>query len=310
MYVGIDIGGTKTHTRVEANGETVLDTTVLTSSWRRGGLLDDVGNATRLLGLFATVPQSDTAPLALGAHGLDSAWQCAEFEARLTCERPGPVRAVNDVELVGPAAGYDTAIAVIAGTGSRIVAHDVTGAVVSAGGYGHFLGDPGSAPALARDAVRAVLWARDEGCAPGLLSHALMEHFGVDDEVAMSYEFAADSRLTTWGALAPLLFTAADAGSRLAATVVDEAARELATAVGLVRSRGAVGTDIVCAGGVISNQPRLFGALERHIANLDRTLTLRLLQVAPVAGAIAIARRMHPLQIPITNQLGETRRNT
>jgi N-acetylglucosamine kinase-like BadF-type ATPase len=309
MYVGIDIGGTKTHTRVEANGRIVLDATVLTSSWRWGGLLDDAGNATRLLGLFASVPRSETAPLALGAHGLDSAWQCAEFEARLAAERPGLVRAVNDVELVGPAAGYDTAIAVIAGTGSRIVAHDAAGAVVSAGGYGHLLGDPGSAPALARDAVRAVLWARDEGCAPGLLSQTLMEHFGVDDEVAMSYEFSADSRLTTWGALAPLLFAAADAGSLLAATVIDEAARELATAVGLVRARGALGTDVVCAGGVISNQPRLFDALERHIAELDRTLSLRLLQVAPVVGAIAIAQRMRPSQLITTHQLDELRRN-
>ena len=308
MHVGIDIGGTKTHTRVEADGKVLMDATVLTSSWRWGGLLDDEDNATRLLELFAQIPLSDLAPLALGAHGLDSAKQCLDFEALVAANRRGLVRAVNDVELVGPAAGFDKAIAVISGTGSKIVAHDANGTMLSAGGYGYLLGDPGSAPALARDAVRAVLWARDEGRPVGLLSQTLMGHFGVDDEVEMSYRFSADSQLTTWGALAPLLFTAADAGSQLALTVIDEAARELATAVKLVLSRGAIGEDVVCAGGVISNQPRLYQALQRHIAAVNPGLTLHLLGVAPVAGAIAIARQMRPTQTT-THQLVSSRRN-
>jgi glucosamine kinase len=308
MHIGIDIGGTKTQTRVEADGKTLMDSTVLTSSWRWGGLLDDDNNATRLLQLFAEIPSSEKAPLALGAHGLDSPKQCLDFEALVAARRTGLVRAVNDVELVGPAAGFDAAIAVISGTGSKVVAHDAAGTMLSAGGYGYLLGDPGSAPALARDAVRAVLWARDEGRPVGLLSQTLMGHFGVDDEVEMSYLFTADSSLTTWGGLAPLLFTAADAGSQLALTVIDEAAQELATAVKLVLSRGAIGKDVVCAGGVISNQPRLFQGLERHITAIDPRLTLHLLSVAPVAGAIALARHMRTPQTT-THQLVDSRRN-
>ena len=291
MFVGIDIGGTKTHVLVEDDDRVILDRVVPTSAWKCGGLLDHDENATRLLATFADVAGAASAPLVIGAHGLDSDWQTLEFQLRLTGRHLGPVRAVNDVELLGPAGGFDDAIAVIVGTGSKIVAHTGEGASLSAGGYGFLLSDPGSAAALARQAVCAVLDARDAGLRPDALAHALMNHFGVDDEIALSYAFTANARLTSWGALAPIVFAAADDGSTLAAKVIDDAAKELAFGVGQVCERGAVGADVICAGGVISNQPRFYRAFTRHIDDLGRGLTVHLLTVAPVTGALALARR-------------------
>ncbi len=293
MIVGIDIGGTKTHVVIEDDGVTVLDRSVLSSDWQRGGLLDDEGNVGRLLALLEPIVGAASAPLVIGAHGLDSDWQTLEFNARVAAQHGGPARAVNDVELLGPAAGYDDAIAVIVGTGSKVVAHTADGEPLSAGGYGFLLSDPGSAPALARDAVRAILDAHDEGDEVDALGRALMDHFAVDDVIALSYAFTNHPKLTVWGALAPLVFAAADAGSALAASVIDDAAKELADGVGLVHARGAVGTDVVCAGGVITNQPRLYRALTRHIDDLGLGLTVHLLQVAPVVGAVALASKLH-----------------
>jgi glucosamine kinase len=305
VLVGIDIGGTKTHVRIEDAGQVVLDRSVPSMDWQHGGLLDDDDNASRLLGLFAEVEGARSAPLVVGAHGLDSSWQRLEFQDRLAAAHRGPVRTVNDVELLAPAAGFDEAIAVIAGTGSKVVAHGSDGDTITAGGYGFLLSDPGSAAALAREAVRAVLRARDEGRAVDALGRDLMNHFGVIDEIALSYEFTANARLTTWGALAPLIFTAADAGSELAARVIDDAAKELARDVGLVHARGAVGSDVVCAGGVVTNQPRLFNALTRHIDDLDKGFTVHLLSIAPVAGAIELAKKLHN-HAPITMIQGGT----
>ena len=294
MFVGIDIGGTKTHVLVEDDDRVILHERVVpTSVWKCGGLLDDEENATRLLTTFADVADAASAPLVVGAHGLDSDWQAIEFQLWLTSRHLGPVRTVNDVELLGPAGGFADAIAVVAGTGSKVVAHTDDGASISAGGYGFLLSDPGSAAALARQAVRAVLDARDAGLQPDLLAHALMNHFGgVDDEVALSYAFTANACPTSWGALAPTVFSAADNGSTLAAKVIDDAAKELAFGVGQVCERGAVGTDVICTGGVISNQPRLYSALTRYIGDLGRGLTVHLLTVAPVTGALALARGM------------------
>jgi len=293
LFVGIDIGGTKTHVLVEDEGRVVLDRSVPSSDWRQGGLLDDPENVTRLVRVFADVEGAESAPLVVGAHGLDSDWQLQEFQARLSARHQGVVRAVNDVELLAPAAGFDEAIAVIVGTGSKVVAHRADGHTISAGGHGFLLSDPGSAAALARESVRAVLAARDEGHEPDALGRELMNHFDVDDEIALSYAFTANARLTTWGALAPLVFAAADAGSALAARVIDDAATQLALDVGVVHARGALGSDVVCAGGVISNQPRLYRALTRHIDDLGLGLRVHLLSVAPVVGAIELAKKLH-----------------
>jgi glucosamine kinase len=292
LAIGIDLGGTKTRILAERDGNVVFDTTVPTTSWQRGELVDDAGNAGRLLELFAHIEGSAFASVAVGAHGLDSQAQAEEFRRRLAARHDGRVLAVNDVELLAPAAGLDDAIAVIVGTGSKIVGRSADKQMVTAGGHGFLFSDPGSSPGLAREAVKAVLDAYDDGDAPDLLALSLMRHFGVEDVVALSYAFSGDVRLLSWGALGPLVFSAADGGSPVATTVIDDAARLLARDVGRVHGRGAVG-NVICAGGVISNQPRLFEALVRHIDALGLGLTVELLTVAPVIGAVALAKKLH-----------------
>jgi N-acetylglucosamine kinase-like BadF-type ATPase len=296
VIVGIDLGGTKTRVVVESDGATVSDESVPTRSWQHGELLDDDGNTGRLLALFNGIDGASTATVAIGAHGLDSNWQIREFTARMTAEHRGAVLAVNDVELVAPAAGLERAIAVIVGTGSKVVGHDTDGATVSAGGHGFLLNDPGSAASLARDAVTAILDAYDQGQQPDALAREFMDYFEVADIIQLSYAFAADARLATWAPLAPLVFSSADAGSTIAASVIDDSARALARDVQRVFVRGAVGTDVICAGGVITNQPRLYRALTRHIDDLQLGLTVDLLTVAPVVGAVALARKLHNRQ--------------
>ena len=293
MIVGIDLGGTKTHIVAESAEATVLDTSVPTRSWQHGELLDDEGNAGRLLALFGGIPGAASATVAIGAHGLDSDWQVREFTARLNAVHAGSVLAVNDVELVAPAAGLDAAIAVIVGTGSKVVGHNADGLTVNAGGHGFLLNDPGSAASLARDGMKALLDAYDLGEEPDPLARQFMNYFEVADIVQLSYAFTADARLATWSPLAPLVFASADAGSTIAATVIDDSARQLARDVRRVHTRGAVGTDVICAGGVITNQPRLYRALTRHIDDLQLGLTVGLLTVAPVVGAVALARKLH-----------------
>lgn len=295
MIVGIDLGGTKTHVVADTDGEIVLDSTIPTRAWQRGELLDDDDNPGRLLGLFAHLAGAATATVAIGAHGLDSDWQIREFNARMAAHHAGNVLAVNDVELVAPAAGFDRAIAVIVGTGSKIVGHDAEGATISAGGHGFLLSDPGSAASLARDAVKALLDAYDDGQQPDVLAKDFMRYFEVGDVVDLSYAFTADARLSTWAALGPQVFASADAGSTIAASVIDESAKQLARDVGRVYARGAIGSNVICAGGVITNQPRLYRALTRHIDGLALGLTVDLLTVAPVVGAIALARKLHAL---------------
>ncbi|WP_285115412.1 BadF/BadG/BcrA/BcrD ATPase family protein [Leifsonia sp. fls2-241-R2A-40a] len=293
MIVGIDIGGTKTHVCVEDDaGAALLDLSVKTADWQHGGHLHSEDNVRGLLALLDAVPDADAAPLVVGAHGLDSEGQTLAFSETLSQLHDGPALAVNDVELVGPAAGFDEAIAVIAGTGSKVVGRRIDGMLVSAGGYGYILNDPGSAPALVRDAVRTLFEAVDEDEPRDALADLLFAHFGVDEIVGLSNALTVRPRVTAWGAAAPLVFAAADAGSARAARVVENAADELAHSVELVHRRGAAGADVVCAGGVISHQPRLFEALGERLRARGLAHSIHLLDVPPVRGALALARRL------------------
>jgi glucosamine kinase len=290
VYVGIDIGGTKTHVLAADGDGVVLDRVLPTHEWQHNGSLQDERSIASLLASFASLPFASEASVVIGAHGLDTAAQVLDFELGLREQHRGPIRAVNDVELLGPAAGFSEAIAVVAGTGSKVVAHATDGSIITAGGYGHLLGDPGSAAALAREGVRAVLDARDRGGESDILAEQLMQHFSVSDIEAAAYAFARNPRLGAWASMAPLVFTAADQGSTLAAAVIEDAASELAQSVAYVVARGAVSADVVCAGGVITNQPRLYDAFTRHIDALGHDLTVHMLKVPPVAGALALAR--------------------
>ena len=290
MLVGIDVGGTKTHVlAADEQGVTVLEQVVPTASWRHGGLVDDEGNVPRLLDLVAALPDAGAAALVVGAHGLDSERQTTEFAAALRRHHAGPSLAVNDVELLVPAAGFAEGLAMVVGTGSKVVGHDLQGRLVAAGGFGFLLSDWGSAPALAFASAKAVLDAHDAGAEPDPLAHALMTQVGAADLLGVAEAFSYDVDIHAWGARAPLIFEAAAAGSVLAAGVIDDAADLLARAVSHVLRRGAVGSDVVCAGGVITAQPRMFEAVRAAVARRSPGVHVHLLDVPPARGALALA---------------------
>jgi glucosamine kinase len=293
LLVGIDIGGTKTHVAVShRSSQAGTQFVVPTSQWQHGDLFADRDNARRLVDLFKEqVDDPLHVAVAIGAHGCDSLEQCQSFRQRVKEHYEGPVTVVNDAQLLAPAAATVNAIAVIIGTGSIVVGESELGEPITAGGHGWLLGDPGSAPALARESVRALLQARDAGKPRDLLAVKLMAEYGASDEVQLTYAFTRDLNITAWGSLAPIIFDAADDGSAVAQHVIDSSAHELALSTKQVKNRGAVGLDVIVAGGVAINQPRLYNAFRDHMAALAPNLRVRLLTVPPVQGALVLAEQ-------------------
>jgi N-acetylglucosamine kinase-like BadF-type ATPase len=292
LLVGIDVGGTKTHLAVDREGE-LQHVVVATDQWQRDQGLFGPGAVGRLLDLVRdTTGGRDDVPLAVGAHGCDSPALVARFDAAVRAAWSGPVLVVNDAELLAPAAGVEHAICLIVGTGSIAIGRTADGEAVYVGGHGWLLDDFGSAPGIVREAVRAALDATDDGRPRDGLAERMMAHFGATDEVELSVAFTGSADIATWAAPARHVFEAADQGSTTAVEVVDDAARRLAANVVRARRRGAVGDVVVAAGGVISNQPRLFAAVARHLAAAEPDLELRLLELAPVTGAVELARRL------------------
>lgn len=291
VVVGADVGGTKLAVRVAAlDGAAVrADAVYPADGWEASPV--DAAARWLLDRLARAVPEGDEiAAVGIGAQGCDTQAHCAHLAAAV--EALGvPAAVVNDAALLVPAAGLDTGIGVIAGTGSIGVGTDAAGEVLFAGGWGWVLGDEGSAPAIVREAARAALGAYDAGLDDDGLLAALLAHFGDPDPQSLARTVNDLPTTGNWGPAAPAVFRAADDGSVLAARVVDEAARHLELLVSRLVARGAVGVTVVAAGSVVVNQPLLAGRLRSRLAQSHPALTLRLLEVPPVAGAVALAGR-------------------
>ena len=203
-----------------------------------------------------------------------------------------PCTVVNDAELLVPAAGLDAGIGLIAGTGSVAVGRQTTtGAYLSAGGWGWVLGDEGSASALVREAARALMVRADAGAARDNLEPRLCASFGVSDLVELAARMSWDGGVERWGEHAPVVFQAADAGSAVARSVVSAGGAALAELVGGLVYRGAAGSTVVVAGGVLTVQRRLREAFAQALARRAPGFGVVVLTEAPVAGAVVLARR-------------------
>jgi glucosamine kinase len=289
--LGIDIGGTKTHLAVGTGRDLARERIVQTDGWRTSSFQRDAVALRDLVRTWLGEPALGW-PLAVGARGCDSTSLCAELARELGRHFRGPVRVVNDAELLIPAVGLAAGIGVVAGTGSIAVARDAGGQLITAGGWGWVLGDEGSAAGLVREAVRACLGARDRGGPSDPLGRRLLASFGVagGPELAAALSTA---RSAGWvGGHAVEVFRAAEEGSPLAARVIARAASDLAGLVDTLAGRGVAADDVVVGGGVLLSQPRLRELFTAAVAASRPGSTVRVLDAPPVVGALALAEAL------------------
>ncbi|WP_221939031.1 BadF/BadG/BcrA/BcrD ATPase family protein [Mycobacterium sp. KBS0706] len=296
FVVGVDIGGTKTQLVVARDGITLADRTDATGSWRRHRLDED---AAALVAMVRDAAGgAEPAAIVVGAHGCDSTEQCQVFQELIAARTGGAVLVLNDSELLLPAAGQAMGISVIAGTGSIAVARLPDGSMLTAGGWGWFLGDEGSASGLVRDAARAVRDALDRGQALDPLAQALLGILDIDDPVRIGKTLAAEGSAAGIGRHAPALFAAAEGGSELARSVIEAGGQALALLVRRLVDRGAKGGCVVAGGGVITRQPRLMRAFEVAVAEQVPGWTVTLLATPPAFGAIRLAESLLRGDVP------------
>lgn len=288
VLVGLDVGGTKTDIAVETvRGERLVETTLPSLDWDAEPIQRGVTWIRRCVAAVVA-PGSRVVAVGVGAQGLDT----DEFARAFSAALPWPALAVNDAALLVPAAGYDTGLGVIAGTGSIGVGRDAAGASIVTGGWGWVIGDEAGAAGIVREAARAALFAHDDGHPDDGLLAALLTAFDVADAERLARAVNDEPTMQNWGPRAPSVFAAADAGSALAASVIDGAAAGLARLVDQLVLRGAVGDVVVAAGSVIVHQPRLFGGFSALVAQRQPRLAVHLLTDPPVRGALALARRL------------------
>lgn len=289
VVAGIDIGATKAHLRAVAGDTAVADVVVPSAGWRARPEAEGARWIRALLDRGGVAP-ADLDALVVGAQGCDSIEQARSLQHALSLAVPVRCLVVNDAELVVPAAGRSDGIGLISGTGSIAVGRDPAERLLFAGGWGWLVDDAGSAPALVRSAVCAVLRAVEHGGPVDPLAEVLMRRLDAPAVADLPDRMIRTAYDPGWGVHAAAVFEAADDGSPVALDVVGEAGAALADLVVRLRSRGVTSRLVVAGGGVVTAQPRLQRALRDALADAVGDAELVVLDTPPVHGAVRLAR--------------------
>jgi N-acetylglucosamine kinase-like BadF-type ATPase len=310
LYLGIDAGGSKT---VCLAG----DGAVLRGRGEAGSAnpslvgLDAFRAAIAEAAAQAVATANDGRPTAawIGVAGSEvpavrSQLQAAAREA-LGFDR---VRIGHDGPLLLAAAGVETGIAVIAGTGSSVFGLAPDGTEVHVGGWGHLLGDEGSGYDIAVRALRAVTSAADGRGPATELSSRFLDAVGVEDARGLRERFYPAPAVMEVARLAAIVLDAADRDA-VAAEIVDAAARDLRIAVTACARRLPPARDghaVVASGGLMFDGSPLYAALKRQLEADRGQYRLVRLEAEPAVGALALARRMSIEEIESIGQKEET----
>ncbi len=264
-------------------------------------LLTDEQLAERFRGLRAQLPWPDA--IGVGMAGARDAADRARVGAAVEAVWPGiPHRIDHDLESALAAAELDekgdrpaARVVVLSGTGSCCYGKNAAGMTAKVGGWGHLLGDRGSAHDIAFRALRAAVRSFDHGQVWCRFGQRALRTIGAATPDALIAWLQSASK-TEVAALAPEVFSAAAEGDRVARTVLSEtsgilADDALACAGRLAGKRSAVA--FVLTGSVLLRQPRFAGEVAKRIRAARPGSTVAPMAKESAWGAVAMALAAH-----------------
>jgi N-acetylglucosamine kinase-like BadF-type ATPase len=288
QVVGLDVGGSKTHAVLADGTDVLAETVVGSANIASVGLAEaarQLGDALNRLG------GRDIRVVYAGAAGADSSPQRERLARLIDALVPGAeVSVVHDTQLLLAAAGVNSGIALIAGTGSVAWGVDADGRSARAGGWGYLLGDEGSGYAVARAAVQNALTLADRGLPPDALTSSLLSACRLTDRGELLEHFYGNPERRYWAGHAGVVFSLAAGGDPAARDIVGRAASHLSSLVRRVAETLDTTGPLVCAGGLLTHEPALFDRVRAEVRSLGIP-DVRLLDRDPVHGAISFARR-------------------
>jgi N-acetylglucosamine kinase-like BadF-type ATPase len=202
---------------------------------------------------------------------------------------------VNDV--VGAwatATGAAPGVGVIAGTGSNVLGVGRDGRAWRAGGWGHLLGDEGSAYWFGMHSISAALRDRDASGPATALADAVVAFYGVDSvEALASWVY---TKPLTKGEIAAFAVEAgriADQGDAVARALYERGADSLAEQITTVIEQTGLdgGFPVGLIGGAFKAGAVLIDPLTAAVHECAPEAVVSLVEIAPVAGSLLLAAR-------------------
>ncbi len=293
VFVGVDAGGSATRAVASHDGresELAREGAAILSSAGVEAVADTLARA-----IATALGGADAAAIHVGAAGAGRRGMAAALAAALHARFPTAKVQVSDDARIALRAGVPSGdgIVLIAGTGSIAYA-EIGEARFRAGGFGHAIGDAGSAAAIGAAALNLALRALDERLPHEPLFDRLQGQFGSSElQAILEGVYRDGDPARVLASLAPLVLAAATAGERSATKIVQTAALELFELVkSVVRRAGVENRELplVLAGGLLGSNSPLTFLLETRIAHEFPHLSVSTNVRPPVFGALALAR--------------------
>lgn len=295
-FLGIDIGGTKSHAMVADETGHVLGfgsggpgnhETVGYSGLRRV-LKEITAAALSQAGLKAL----DLAGAGFGVAGYD--WpgeREATLEALAVLGLECPLEAVNDT-LIGLLAGASEGwgIAIVAGTGENCWGRDRTGRTGRVTGNGDMMGEYGGAGSIVRHAVHAAARSWTKQGPETLLTAAMLETTGAPTLESLLEGLALET-FQLGAEFAPVIVSTAAKGDGVALDILEWASGELASLTeGVIRQLDfeREGFEIVLVGSMLRESRILREAYRRRVLALAPGAQFVLLEAPPVIGGVLL----------------------
>jgi len=300
IFLGGDLGGTKSHLLLADEAGRVLGFAAGGGANHEavgyGAVTEVVRSLFREVLASAGIGATRVTAAGFGIAGLD--WG-SEEPAQLAALRAAgvdgfPVTVVNDA-VVGLLAGATEGwgIGLVSGTGCNCWGLDRDGRLGRVLGMGARVGEFAGASALVTRAVWAISRAATRRGPETALTDAFLTAFRAADALAF-LEGYCEERYPVDASLAPLVFSVAEAGDRVATECIAWAGRELADLVtGVARQLDLTGSsfELVLIGSLFRGGPLLLDPLlaaVRAEAPGARTVTL---SGPPVIGGVVLAMR-------------------
>lgn len=309
LVLGVDGGGSKTIAFLVPIGAAETEPVGIgragpsnpnSVGWQRA--MENVEYAIDRAFLAAGIPRGPVASACLGlaGAGLETDQQrIAEWaHRRRIASHP---RVTHDGEPILAAGTPDcVGIALVAGTGSFACGRNPEGKWARAGGWGHLMGDEGSAYSVARAGLAAAARALDGRGPKTSLVEALLDALGLKDRSGIVKAVYSRQTDRQWlASLAKVVVAVAETGDQAAAAVVNEAATELArlcraVADQLESSRSESPFPIVLAGGLLVHATLLRDRVVEEIRRMGLGGADAKVVTDPVLGAVKVAQQIKP----------------
>ena len=299
LFLAVDGGGSKTHAVVVDSYGAVRGRGSAGSSNLRA-----IGVEQTLVQLRAAIAEAlptrdvrcdvDAAWFGLaGIHGADGANLLTPHLLPIARE----VAITNDAEFA--LAGLDSGpgVALIAGTGSIALGCDTSGQMIQVGGWGHLLGDEGSAYDIGRRAAQAAARAADGRGPTTALLPLVLERWGLTAPRSMIDHAYLTQEKAPIASLAPGVLALARRGDHVARAIRRQACAELAqAAIAVIDSLNVAGpVPLILGGGLLIHERDLRAAVVARIRRRCALGRVTLVKEPALWAARSLATRARAL---------------